>query len=239
MTRKATQRSRGMTRLAAAVAVRSDGLYGAATDALAIRKTLDESLGRSYFHRIGVYVLCFGLGGSARALALTLLSELSSGGPPFSVRAGGPRKVHAVGRRPESLVTLHLTSSPPDNAKLLGELPDASVIVNATGLGKDAPGSPLSRRAILPRRGIVWDFNHRGEPDFLVTAASQAATRDARVFDGWLLFLHGWAEALSPLVAAPVDDATFGRLAHAAAAIGPPAGWMHGPRKEAGLPADG
>jgi hypothetical protein len=29
--------------------------------------------------------------------------------------------VHAVGRRPESLVTLHLTSSPPDNAELLGE----------------------------------------------------------------------------------------------------------------------
>ena len=54
-----------------------------------------------------------------------------------------------------------------------------SVIVNATGLGKDRPGSPVSPRVQFPLESIVWDFNYRFAPQqpglFLETAADQAS----------------------------------------------------------------
>ena len=47
------------------------------------------------------------------------------------------------------------------------------MVVNATGLGKDSPGSPISDAATFPNGGIAWDFNYRGELLFLEQALSQ------------------------------------------------------------------
>ena len=50
----------------------------------------------------------------------------------------------------------------------MSKLPPASLVVNATGAGKDTPGSPLSADAVFPERALVWDagrgFFHDGPP---------------------------------------------------------------------------
>ena len=77
--------------------------------------------------------------------------------------------------------------------QLVSALPEYSVVVNATGLGKDRPGSPLSDAVVFPPNGVAWELNYRGDLLFLQQARAQQATQQLRVHDGWDYFLLGWA----------------------------------------------
>jgi hypothetical protein len=64
-------------------------------------------------------------------------------------------------------------------------LPPRPLVVNATGVGKEEPGSPVSDTASFPRNGIVWDLNYRGDLRFLSQARAQQHERSLHVDDGW------------------------------------------------------
>jgi shikimate 5-dehydrogenase len=57
-------------------------------------------------------------------------------------------------------------------------------MVNATGLGKDGPGSPITDAAPFPEWGYAWDFNYRGDLVFLEQARRQQTARRLHVEDG-------------------------------------------------------
>ena len=100
--------------------------------------------------------------------------------------------------------------------RLVEQLPPASLVVNATGMGKDRPGSPVSDRVRFPDDGLVWEFNYRGPLDFLHQAQHQAGERRLRVEDGWRYFVHGWTQAVAEVfdVAMPADTVDeLGRIA--------------------------
>ena len=63
-------------------------------------------------------------------------------------------------------------SDPFQNDALMSKLPEGSLVINATGMGKDRPGSPISEAGIFPKNGLVWELNYRGELDFLKQAQS-------------------------------------------------------------------
>jgi shikimate 5-dehydrogenase len=92
--------------------------------------------------------------------------------------------------------------------------------VNATGLGKDAPGSPLTDAAVFPANGFVWDFNYRGDLLFLDQARRQLAERDLHVEDGWIYFLHGWTQVIAEVfhIDIPSSGPGFDALSRIAAA---------------------
>jgi shikimate dehydrogenase len=46
------------------------------------------------------------------------------------------------------------------NDELMAILPPGSLVINATGMGKDRPGSPISDNGLFPERGIVWELNY-------------------------------------------------------------------------------
>jgi shikimate 5-dehydrogenase len=81
--------------------------------------------------------------------------------------------------------------------RVLTLLPPESLVVNATGVGKDTPGSPLTGRAVFPERGLVWEFNYRGNLVFLEQARAQQSSRQLRIEDGWVYFLHGWTRVMA------------------------------------------
>ena len=108
---------------------------------------------------------------------------------------------------------------PRQNDALLAGLPDGSVVINATGMGKDRPGSPITDEGRLPRNGVAWELNYRGELDFLHQALAQEARQHLVVEDGWLYFLHGWTQAISRVLQIEIDRATFARLGQIAARI--------------------
>lgn len=205
------------------IAKRGGRLVGHATDPSAGGQSLDTLTGEGYFGATGAHVLCLGAGGAAAALALHLMRK-----PAPSDR---PERLIAVNRSPGRLETMRqlVTFRRPqiDFAYVLNEraevndaylraLPAASIIINATGMGKDRPGSPLTDAARFPHKGIVWDLNYRGDLLFLEQARRQQSARGLRIEDGWLYFLLGWTQVIAHVLDLTVDDATFAELARAA-----------------------
>ena len=80
------------------------------------------------------------------------------------------------------------------------------MVVNATGLGKDRPGSPITDAAIFPRNGVAWEFNYRGDLVFLEQATAAKARAPLRVVDGWLYFIHGWTRVIAQVFDIEIPD---------------------------------
>ena len=102
--------------------------------------------------------------------------------------------------------------TPADNDRTLASLKPHSLVVNATGLGKDAPGSPLTDAAIFPADSLVWEINYRGELDFLHQAERQREARRLTIEDGWEYFIHGWTQVIAEVFHIPIEGETLARL---------------------------
>lgn len=182
---------------------REGKLIGRATDPVCGGMALENFLAPAHFHETGADVLILGAGGSALALVWYLLKG----------RDDVPARIHVVNRsRPRldhllglaakwggaEIVTGYLSSDQPDIADVLtGQLVPGSLLVNATGMGKDSPGSPLTDGVNFPERGIVWDFNYRGHLLFLDQARAQKQDKSLRIEDGWDYFVIGWSQVIA------------------------------------------
>jgi shikimate 5-dehydrogenase len=97
-----------------------------------------------------------------------------------------------------------LSPAPEDNDAVMRTLQPESLVVNATGLGKDGPGSPITDAAVFPEAGLAWDFNYRGDLEFLRQARRQAERGRLHVEDGWLYFICGWLSVIREVFHAPI-----------------------------------
>jgi shikimate 5-dehydrogenase len=116
-----------------------------------------------------------------------------------------------------------VTPEPTDNDAVVAAASSGSVVVNATGLGKDRPGSPLTDDARFPTASIAWDFNYRGDLVFLDQARAQAEAATLSVVDGWLYFVHGWSRVVNEVfhLDLPTSGPEFDRLSELAGATQP------------------
>jgi shikimate 5-dehydrogenase len=207
------------------IAKRAGALHGYALDPVAGGRSLDEILGEQYFCR-GGDVLCFGAGGAATAIAVHLIEKEDP--------ADRPGRFVVVNRSPGRLERLRaivvalgtsiafeyvLNEDPRRNDALMADLPPRSVVINATGMGKDRPGSPVTGQGRFPVDGVAWELNYRGALDFLHQAEAQADAQRLAVVDGWRYFLHGWSEAITRVLEVEIDAETFQRLEEVAAAV--------------------
>ena len=67
-----------------------------------------------------------------------------------------------------------LHTDPHRNDGLLATLPEESLVINATGMGKDRRSSPFTDAGLFPLHNVALDLNYRGELDFLRQARTQA-----------------------------------------------------------------
>jgi shikimate 5-dehydrogenase len=191
-----------------------DGMLCArATDLVSASRSLDEFLPVDQFQTTAGEVLCLGAGGSAIAITLHLLGRTRitvvnrSQGRLDAIRA-----IHArVNAAAE--VTYIRNVDPLVNDELMGELPAGSLVINATGMGKDTPGSPVSDAAVFPANSIVWEVNYRGELRFLKQALEQRVERGLRVHDGWRYFIFGWATVIEEVFDLQIQADQLARLA--------------------------
>lgn len=212
------------------IAKDNDRLIGRATDPVAGGLSLDAILGQGYFGRSGGHLLMLGAGGSAAALALHLLRKDHPSDRPARVvvvNRSAPRLArlqHMVEREVgaiESSIGFDFiqNNDPSRNDDILAGLPPGSVVINATGMGKDTPGSPLTDSAVFPREGVVWELNYRGELDFMGQAQVQRAERSLTVADGWEYFVHGWSQVISHVLHVQLSAPMFERLLELATAV--------------------
>ena len=110
-----------------------------------------------------------------------------------------PRLAEAIHLLGNSRVPMsfHLCPKPEWNDLIVEALPEGSIVINATGMGKDRPGSPLTDNCKFPKHGIVWEFNYRGTLEFMHQAEAQKDERDLQIEDGWTYFIHGWTQVIS------------------------------------------
>lgn len=154
-------------------------------------------------------VVCLGAGGAATALllatALDVPTTTASGEPTPAVAAPAltfvdrdPEALDALrqvlGRLPVEAAGVRLLTAPTPQAcaEVVAAAPAGTLVVNATGLGKVGPESPLPDGAAFPPAAVAWDFNYRGPLTFL----AQARAAGVAAVDGRDYFLAGWACAL-------------------------------------------
>jgi shikimate 5-dehydrogenase len=195
------------------ISKRDGRVIGHAKDPITAGRALAALLEPDHFARTGGHVLCLGAGGAGAAIVLHLLS-----------RADRPGRIVVTDTDRERLAELGgLGDVEPAGAgaaeALLSALPAGSLVINATGLGKDGPGSPLPDTARFPAEGVVWELNYRGELGFLHQARAQADERRLRVEDGWLYFLHGWSAVIAEVFDVELTSERFDRLRQTAEAV--------------------
>ena len=103
-------------------------------------------------------------------------------------------------------------SDPLVNDRLMEELADGSLVINATGMGKDTPGSPITDAGRFPRDGVAWELNYRGELDFLHQARAQEQERSLAVHDGWPYFIYGWTAVIEEVFDLQLTSEDFAAL---------------------------
>jgi shikimate dehydrogenase len=209
------------------ISKRDGRVIGHAKDPITAGRSLRALLGPAYFRRTSGEVLCLGAGGAGTAISVYLIGEQTPADPPSRIvmvdksheSLDALRRVH--GRLGPSSTEIEYVENadPAENDELLDALPPGSLIVNASGMGKDIPGSPVTDSARFPERGVVWELNYRGELDFLRQARRQERTRDLRVEDGWLYFLHGWSEVIAEVFHVELTPERFELLSTEAEAI--------------------
>jgi shikimate 5-dehydrogenase len=178
-------------------------LEGHAKDPITAGLSMDAIVGKNYFARTGGEVMCLGAGGSALATLLHLINKPDQGDRPTQLET-------------DIETEYILNGDSRRNDGIMARLPDGSIVINATGMGKDTPGSPITDAGLFPRHGIAWEFNYRGELDFMHQALRQREARGVRVEDGWLYFLHGWSQVIAQVLHLELTDELFSRLDRAA-----------------------
>jgi len=182
-------------------------LEGHAKDPITSGLSLDAIVGKDYFAKTGGEVLSFGAGGSAIATFLHLANKANKSDRPgvftFVNRSQG-RLDHAremISDLDTDIEVKYIRNSTPSvNDEIMAKLPPKSIVINATGMGKDTPGSPVTWDGVFPKDGIAWEFNYRGELDFLHQALAQKDSRNLKVEDGWLYFIHGWTQVIAQVL---------------------------------------
>lgn len=199
---------------------KADGrLIGRAKDPISSGLAMEAFIPDRFWDRCGE-VLLMGAGGSALAIS-SYLTKKEHG-------TNVPRKIIISNRSQARLDSAKallgqidtptefeyvLCPNPADNDAVLQKLPDHSLVVNATGLGKDRPGSPLTDAADFPKGSLVWELNYRGDLLFMHQANRQKEARGLHVEDGWVYFLHGWTQVIQDVFPIEIDQATFDKLA--------------------------
>ncbi|GAA2945232.1 shikimate dehydrogenase [Microbacterium luteolum] len=207
------------------LAMRDGALHGAALDDRTSRLALEALIPDGHWDR-GGELLLLGAGGASIATTLGLHRAAAEGRPV-------PTRIHVTARSAQRLdemralherigftipVTTHVTADAHEADAVVAALPPASVLVNATGMGKDRPGSPLTDDVVYPTGSIVWDMNYRGPRHFLVQAEARRQERDLAVEDGWDYFVYSWTSVVAAVhgIDIPARGELFDRLSRIA-----------------------
>lgn len=199
---------------------KKDGkLCGHAKDPISSGLALEHFVPENYWTDFDGDVLLMGAGGSSLAMSLYFSQDKFGDNVPKHIilaNRSTPRleaaKEILSGLNPKITFDFVHNPTPADNDKTLASLKPHSLIVNATGLGKDGPGSPLTDSCEFPEDSLVWEINYRGDLLFKRQAEAQADSRRLHIEDGWIYFIHGWTQVISEVFHLPIDNELIEKL---------------------------
>ena len=192
-----------------------------AKDPISSGLAIDGFLGERYFARSKADLFCMGAGGSTIAITWHLMRRSRGRDVPERIIVSDRSRerldeICRIHEQIEGDVPIKYILAPETGANddVLRALKPGSLVINATGLGKDAPGSPLSNACRFPEHAVVWDLNYRGDLVFLDQARSQQQNHNLQIVNGWTYFLHGWTQVIAEVfnIEIPVTGPSFDRI---------------------------
>ncbi len=201
-----------------------DGSFRAhAKDPISSGLALEAFVPENYWKDNGGEVLLLGAGGASLAMSVYLTQKKFGDNVPKKITIAN-RSLPRLQEAKRILENLNektkfefvLNPVPEENDKTLSQLPPHSLVVNATGLGKDGPGSPITNAAQFPQDSLVWEINYRGDLVFKDQANAQKEAKNLHVEDGWIYFIHGWTQVVSEVFHTPIVGETLDRMSEIA-----------------------
>ncbi|WLR51666.1 shikimate dehydrogenase [Bacillus tianshenii] len=194
-------------------------LKGFAKDPITSGLAMEAFIPKNYWLEHNGEVFIMGAGGSAIAIATSLLDTQNKENIPSKIYVSDPSQSRLDSLKeivekfnPNVEIEYILVQDSSTNDRVLSRVNDYSLIVNATGLGKDRPGSPLTNECEFPEKSFVWELNYRGERLFMKQANEQASNKQLQVEDGWIYFIHGWTQVMAEVFQFEMDKEKFTRL---------------------------
>lgn len=177
-----------------------------AKDPITCGMAMEEYIPENYWKEhpeAGVMIL--GAGGSCISMCSYYMRNSGNGNSPKNIAVANrstPRleECRRINEEfyPDTIpAEYYLTPEPGQNDEVLTKMGKGSLIINATGLGKDRPGSPLTDAAVFPEYAIVWEINYRGELTFKHQAEAQKEVKHLQIEDGWMYFIFGWTQVIA------------------------------------------
>lgn len=205
---------------------KKDGkLIGHAKDPITSGLSIEAFVPENYWKNTRAEVFILGAGGSAIAVSWYLMKKEHGDNRPSKIivanrslpRLEEMKHLHAQLNTGIHVEYVH-TPNASDSNEIMKNLKPGSLVINATGMGKDTPGSPLTDEAVFPENGLVWDFNYRGDLVFLDQAKKQQKDRNLTIEDGWVYFLHGWTRVIAEVfhIDIPTSGPKFDKLSEIA-----------------------
>jgi len=186
------------------ISKRNGKLRGHAKDLISVGFSLESFLPANYWiNNQDAQVFIMGAGGSGIALSAYLMRKEHGKNIPSKIiisnrslgRLEHCKEVHDRIKRTTAIEYVQ-AGVDATNDEVVEGLPQGSLVVNATGMGKDRPGSPLSDNLIFPKDSYIWEFNYRGSLEFLHQAEKQKKSRNLDIEDGWIYFIYGWTQVI-------------------------------------------
>jgi shikimate dehydrogenase len=206
-------------------------LEGHAVDPISSRLTWNHFVPDGHFKNTNSSVLCLGAGGAAIAISVAV-ARLEDRPTKFVCVDRDPQRLEMLKHTHDQLETTGLlktmqfkyvlSESALENDARVALLDPGSVIINATGMGKDRPGSPVTNAVQFPDHAIIWELNYRGSLEFWQQAKSQSVTSHLQLEDGWVYFLHGWTQVIAQVFHLEITPENFANLERAASSFRQP-----------------
>lgn len=210
------------------ISKQGEKLAGHAKDPITSGLSLEAFLPETHWRDTGAEAFCIGAGGSSIAVTCYMMEKYAPENRPSRIIVSNRSKprleeIENIHKKvnPGIPVEYHHCPEPEQNDAICSALKPGSLVMNATGLGKDAPGSPLTGAAVFPEGGYAWDFNYRGDLVFLDQARAQEQARSLHVEDGWVYFIHGWTRVIAEVfhIDIPTAGPGFEELSQIAADV--------------------
>jgi shikimate dehydrogenase len=198
---------------------KQDGkLWAHAKDPITSGLSLESFIPINHWNKTKSEICIIGAGGASLALTTYLMESLKENNRPskiYILNRSTPRldlmkQIHDKINPGINVEYVHSPSSK-KNDEIVNNLIPHSLVINGTGLGKDAPGSPLTDNVEFPMNGFVWDYNYRGDLHFLEQAKKQQEKKKLHIEDGWVYFLHGWTRVIAEVfhIKIPISGPKF------------------------------
>ena len=194
-----------------------------AKDPISSGLALENFVPANFWKEYGGEVVLLGAGGSSLAMSLYFAQEKWGDNVPKKIilsNRSTPRlesaKEHLKNISDRVNLEYIHCPTPAENDAVIAKLPKYSLVVNATGLGKDAPGSPTTDNVDYPENSLVWEINYRGDLIFMRQALEQKDKKSLHVEDGWIYFIHGWTQVISEVFDIPIEGEILDKLSEIA-----------------------